>query len=226
MKKLKMIIVVVVMLVTPTLSMASVDFGDHQNQNQNQNQNQKQTQIQGQTQSVNNKVSSSINNKVGIGVGISNNAGQNIAITEERDRVDLPVITPIYLAPVPSGRLGDYTNSLPKFANKALVPLQENDVVIEILDVHFGFFFNRITFEEVEQMLLEKAKLYDASKGDIRYKVRFQDSGIAGGIGGGGAVGTDSNSGGTGNTMAILPGVAKSTYNPIFHITFYRIEKK
>jgi len=186
-----------------------------QTQGQLQRQDQKQNQGQSQYSSVRSTVKTSVN------------SGQIVApsqiINEEKELLTPPQISPVYLYPLQGGKIVDYTQYLPKFAHTALKPLQETDIVVEVLDVYFGNIFNRITFEEVEQVLLEKAKNYDGSKGDIRFKVRFQESVINGGTGGGGAVSAASNSGYTANTAAILPGITKSTYNPIFHITFYRI---
>lgn len=184
-------------------------------QGQLQRQDQKQNQGQSQYSSVRNTVKNSVN------------SGQIVApsqtINEEKELLTPPQISPVYLYPLQGGKIVDYTQYLPKFAHAVLKPLQETDIVVEVLDVYFGNVFNRITFEEVEQVLLEKAKNYDGSKGDIRFKVRFQDSVINGGTGGGGAVSASSNSGYTANTAAILPGITKSTYNPIFNIIFYRI---
>lgn len=237
--KMKNLIVAAFMLCcfAPVSGFASADCGkgkcgnvsspytqQGQIQGQIQGQLQKQSQNQGQSQYSSN----AIRNTVGNTVKTSVNSGQIVApsqtINEERELLAPPQITPIYLTPIQGGKIVDFTQHLPKFANKALKPLQSTDVVVDILGVHFGNVFSRITFEEVEQILLKVAKNYDGSKGDVRFVVRYQDSTITGGTGGGGAVSAASNSGYTGNTAAILPGIAKSTYNPIFHIIFYQVE--
>jgi len=222
--KTKSLVVAIFMLCcfAPVLSFASADCRG--NKCGNPVMGQAQGQMQGQSQYSN----STIRNTVGSTVKTSVNSGQIVAptqtINEERELLAPPQITPIYLTPIQGGKIVDFTQHLPKFANKALKPLQSTDVVIDVLGVHFGNVFSRITFEEVEQMLLKVAKDYDGSKGDVRFVVRYQDSAITGGAGGGGAVSAASNSGYTGNTSAIFPGITKSTYNPIFHIIFYKVE--
>lgn len=226
--KTKSLVVAIFMLCcfVPVLSFASADCRGNKCGNlvMGQAQGQMQGQSQGQSQYSSNTIRSTVNSTVKTSV----NSGQIVAptqtINEERELLAPPQITPIYLTPIQGGKIVDFTQHLPKFANKALKPLQSTDVVVDVLGVHFGNVFNRITFEEVEQMLLKVAKDYDGSKGDVRFVVRYQDSAITGGAGGGGAVSAASNSGYTGNTAAILPGITKSTYNPIFHIIFYKVE--
>ena len=99
----------------------------------------------------------------------------------------------------------------------------EKDVIVKVLDVYFGNPFSRITYDEIESYLLKKADKYDAHRSKIRYSVKYQDSVITAGVGGGGAISSGAVDGLTSTTGAILPGVTKSTANPIFIISFYEI---
>jgi hypothetical protein len=177
-----------------------------QGQKQGQQQQQGQKQGQGQSQSVNN--------------------GQTVAPVQNVNTpamLQAPEINPFYLMPLQGGRVGDATGILPRFANAALVKLTANDVVVKILDVYFGNPFSRITYDELESYLLNKASKYDATKKKIRYSVKFQDSVITSGMGGGAALSNSGADGTMSSTGSILPGISKSTANPIFIITFYEV---
>jgi len=149
----------------------------------------------------------------------------SVQFNEARQSLNAPEINPYYLAPLQGGKIGDCTKSMPRYAHPALVKLNyDTDVVLKILDVYFGNPFNRITYEEIEAYVLDKGSKYDGSKGNIRYTVKWQDSVITSGMGGGGAISGTSDSGLTSTSGAILPGATKSTANPIFIVTFYEVQ--
>ena len=189
------------------------NFTNHNTNRQNQNQNQDQ----GQTQSNSNHVSNRV----------SNNNGQTISpslsVINPQNLLPAPEVS--VLIPLQGGKVGDWTATMPMFDNSALVKFNPNkDIVVKILDVYFGNPFSRITYEEVEQYLLNKASAYDGTKDKIRYTVKYQDSVITSGLGGGGAISATGNDGGVGSSGSIVPGISKSTANPIFIITFYEIK--
>ena len=155
------------------------------------------------------------------------NNGQTVApvqVVNTPSMLQAPEINPFYLMPLQGGKVGDATNTMPQFDNPALRPLQKNDRVVKVLDVYFGNIFSRITYEEVEEYLLKKAEKYDGKKGKIRYSVKYQDSVITTGMGGGASLSGSGNEGTMSSTGSILPGASKSTANPIFFITFYEVK--
>ena len=193
---------------TNTNTNANLNYNNNTNTNSSTQANSQTTTVGAQTNSQNTSV-----------------GGQSVTINEAKNLTASPEINPYYLAPLQGGKVGDCTKSMPRFANPALVKLNpETDIIVKVLDVYFGSVFSRITYEEVEQYLLEKASKYDGTNGTIRYSVKWQDSVITAGMGGGGAVAHTSDTGLTGNSAAILPGATKSTANPIFIITFYEIQ--
>lgn len=136
-----------------------------------------------------------------------------------------PEINPFNIPILQGGRIGDMTAAMPLFADASLTPLGKDDRIIEVLDVFSGNIFSRITYGEVETFLLSKAKKY-SGKTNIRYSVKYQDSAISSGVGGGLAGSLTSSNGFDSATGvgAILPGVHRSTANPLFIITFYRVQ--
>jgi hypothetical protein len=208
-------------------------------QQQNQGQQQSQGQMQGQI-GININKPTNINNvkntntvitAVGVHTKISNmvktdvNNGQNIApsqvINEAKNLQVAPEVNPFILYPLQGGKFGEFTNYMPKF--KLLKPLKrDTDVVVNVLNTYYGYPWNRITLEEVEKYALSKAE--DNTGKNVRYSVLYQDSVITSGLGGGAAASGTSNSGLSSSTGSILPGMTKSTANPIFIITFYEVE--
>lgn len=136
-----------------------------------------------------------------------------------------PEINPMNIPILQNGRIGDMTAAMPLFADISLTPLGKNDRIVEVLDIYTGNLFSRITYDEVESYLISKAKKY-AGKKNVRYSVKFQDSAISSGVGGGLAGSLTSSNGLDASTGvgAILPGVHRSTANPVFIITFYRVQ--
>ena len=149
---------------------------------------------------------------------------QSVSITEVRQSLAAPNLEAFYMVPLQNGKYGDYTKSMPRYQNSCLVPLQGTDEVVNIIDVYFGYPFNRITFEEIEKYTLDKSKGIDCSKGNIRYSVRFQESVITTGSGGSTGIADTSNSGLTSWSSGVMPSISKSTANPIFIITFYEVK--
>jgi len=194
---------------------SNVNRNSNRNTNVNRNANLNLNAVQGTVKNTVSNDTAVNNGQVVAPSQVYNEAAQPLAA---------PEINPFYLTPMQGGKIGDCTTTMPKFQNKALTRLSSNDVVVKVLDVYFGNPFSRITYEEVETYLIEKANKYDGKKGNIRYTVKFQDSVMTTGVGGGGAVSDTSQSGFTSSTGSILPGVSRSTMNPIFIITFYEVE--
>ncbi len=194
---------------------SNINRNSNVNRNANLNLNAVQSNVKGTVKNTVSNDTAVNNGQVVAPSQVYNEAAQPLAA---------PEINPFYLTPMQGGKIGDCTTTMPKFQNKSLTRLSSNDVVVKVLDVYFGNPFSRITYEEVESYLIEKANKYNGKKGNIRYTVKFQDSVITSGVGGGGAVSDTSQSGFTSSTGSILPGVSRSTMNPIFIITFYEVE--
>jgi hypothetical protein len=136
----------------------------------------------------------------------------------ERDIVDTPQVIPMDIPILQSGKIGDYTASLPKI--KGLTKLGPNDTIINVIEVYSGWFMSRIRLEDLEKKLI--ATKIEGAK--IRYSVKFKDSATSGGIGGGASVANATMNGVTSAAGSVVPGYHASTANPQFIITYYEVE--
>jgi hypothetical protein len=125
--------------------------------------------------------------------------------------------------PIPllmNGSVGDVTESMPAF--RGIKKLSKTDVITGILGVYKGNIFNRIRYEDIEtEVLTDYAKIQTSDPGSIRYTVKFKGSVQGAGTSGGlsGALGGVSSVA----SASLLPGINRSTYDPMFFITFYTV---
>jgi hypothetical protein len=151
--------------------------------------------------------------------------------------ITAPEVFPVNVPILQSGKIGDVTAILPEFDNPALVKLVVNDIrdskgvvlikhdiVVKVLDVYYGYWCDRITYEEVESYLISKASNYDGSKGKIRYSVKYKDASHALAVGGGGGASGISNEYPISGTGIVGVGGVWAVHSPYFIITFYEVK--
>jgi len=191
---------------------------DIRNTNTNFNTNLNNTTSKADSKSISNSSSKS-NSKS----NANNSFEANINYNNDRDVLNTPQVVPFEVPILQGGKIGDMTDVMPNFANPVLIRLTRYDYIVSVLDVYYGNIFSRITYDELEQYLLKKAANYDAKK-KIRYSVKYKDSVSSGGVGGGVAGSLVSGNGLDGGTLSVLPGIHRSTADPIFIITFYEVK--
>ena len=215
---------------------SSVNNNDVKNDVKNTNTNNNDIRNTNTNFNTNNNVNTNtnLNNATAVSGSVSgavsgaksnNSFKSNISISnvEERELLAAPQISPFSIPILQGGKIGDMTEAMPNFASPVLTKLTRYDYIVGILDVYYGSVFSRITYDELESYLLKKSSKYDVNK-KIRYSVKYQDSVMSGGVGGGVAGSLASSNGLESTTGSILPGIHRSTANPIFIITFYEVK--
>jgi hypothetical protein len=148
---------------------------------------------------------------------------------EAQQYLNAPSNFPYIIPMLQGGKVGDVTGLMPMFGLKALTPLdRQKDVVVEVLGVYKGWAFDRIRLDEIEKMLIEKAGDISGRGVDldnIRYQVQYKDSVFSAGIGGGGSGSLSGPVGdmGAAGTLSVLPGMHRSTADPMYILKFYRV---
>jgi hypothetical protein len=155
--------------------------------------------------------------------------------------ITAPEVFPVNVPIMQGGKIGDVTSIMPKFKNLALTPLQREDVytknekgvftlvkkadvIVKVFPPYYGYWCDRITYEEVEEYLISKAENYDGSKGKIRYSVKYKDASHALAVGGGGGASGISNEYPISGTGVLGVGGVWAVHDPYFIITFYEVE--
>ena len=157
-----------------------------------------------------------------------NNTGTaSVNVITPRNALPAPEIIPMEIPLLQGGKIGDFTVAMPLFADPVLTPLARNDKVIRVLEVYYGSMFSRITYEEIEAFVLDKAANFHGDQYrnlNIRYSVHFKDRSKSAGVGGGAAASTSSASANPiAGTAAILPGMTQGMADPVFVVTFYSV---
>jgi len=170
--------------------------------------------------------------------GSSNNAdassysgSQAVIVNEDVvQRINPPTIFPNTIPMVQGGRVGDITQMMPKFGIPGLTPYnKDSELVIGVIGSYQGWFWNRIRLDEIEQKLIDKVNNIANSGEDmkcVRYVIQYKDSVVSSGINGGAAGSVSGNAGSDGiaGTGAILPGMSRSTHDPMYILKFYKIK--
>lgn len=176
------------------------------------NQKQAQLQLQGQAQKT---IVGGQANKQETGIQIAG---------DERELLGLPAVIPFEIPIIQNGKMGEFTQALPKMAG--LTPLDKTkDTVIKIVGVYNGWVLNRIRLADIEERLFEyvaELKADGINMSNVRYQVWWQDAASSGGAGGGSAIGTSGTDGS--GALSVLPGYHESTFDPRFIIKFFLIQ--
>jgi len=190
----------------------------------------------------------------GIGTGIANADAGAASFNELNQTWNTPAQPiqnpPIFPMPIPllqGGRVGDVTDQLPRF--KGLLPLKLPRIVengsVKVLDPgeevdldsvqeYSRSIFSRTRLQDLWSHVNKAYKDYckvvgDGSIKNIRFRVYYKDSSVGSGIGGGAQVG-GSGITGAGNAVqgmgAILPGMNRSTADPMYIPVFCLISQK
>jgi len=223
MKKI-LVSAVALMMLTSSACFAVADFGGNASSTaisspkQTQivgvktNQKQAQLQLQGQVQKT---IVGGQANKQETGIQIAG---------DERELLGLPAIIPFEIPIIQNGKMGEFTQALPKMAG--LTPLDKTkDTVIKIVGVYNGWVLNRIRLADIEERLFEyvaELKADGINMSNVRYQVWWQDAASSGGAGGGSAIGTSGTDGS--GALSVLPGYHESTFDPRFIIKFFLIQ--
>jgi hypothetical protein len=180
-------------------------------------------------QSVNTNTNTNTNVNTNTSTSSANSDNKNINYGDERDVLNTAQIIPFEIPMYQFGRIGDYTASLPNFANMS--KLGASDVILRILEVYSGSWLSRIRFEDLEMALLERREKLQptieekkVNVAKIRYRVTYKDGVSSGGVGGGAAGNVANGDGLSSATGSVLPGYHSSTHNPQFIITFYEVK--